>query len=253
MNGSGVSGRTYNGTQLQSFRIVKQADGSWGIRAFYLDRTFPQEPQARDAAAATSQGRAVDVDVLANASGTGTTQPLDLTATGTSKPANGTAAIVGGKVRYTPAAGFTGCDTLTYTVRDIFGRQSTATARVAVADVGNVVAQPVSGTALTVSGALVTGSAFQDGNAAQRFTLAPRGDRSSGAVTTTAYNGTQPQSLELVDLGDGTYALLTYYGSTQVPQTPVARTTAGATVQGGVTTVDVLATPPAPAAPTAGA
>ncbi|MFJ4188330.1 Ig-like domain-containing protein [Kitasatospora sp. NPDC089509] len=302
MNGSTVSGQAYNGTQPQSFELVRQADGSWGIRAFYPDHTVPQEPQARDSAAATSQGRAVDVDVLANASGTGTTQPLGLTITGSSKPANGTAALVGGKVRYTPAAGFTGCDTFTYTIRDIFGQQSTATARVAVADVDNAVAQPVSGTALTVSGVLVTGSAFQEGSAAQKFTLAPRGDgsteirnpatglvmtttvdgltvgatpslglatqrfsltpqndgstgvrntatgaaltvdRSSGAVSTGPYDGTQPQSLELIDLGDGTYALLAYYGSTQVPQTPVARTAAGATVQGGTTTIDVLAT-----------
>ncbi|MFJ9691539.1 Ig-like domain-containing protein [Kitasatospora sp. NPDC101183] len=302
MNGSTVSGQAYDGTQPQSFELVRQADGSWGIRAFYPDHTFPQEPQARDSAAATSKGRAVDVDVLANASGTGTTRPLDLTVTGASKPANGTTAIVDGRVRYTPAAGFTGCDTFTYTIRDIFGQRSTATARVAVADTNDAVAQPVSGTALTVSGVLVTGSAFQDGNAAQKFTLAPRGDgsteirnpatglvmtttvdgltvgaapslglatqrfsltpqndgstgirntatgaaitvdRSSGAVTTTPYNGTQPQSLELIDLGDGTYALLTYYGSTQLPQAPIARTAAGATTQGGTTTIDALAT-----------
>ncbi|MFF4813008.1 Ig-like domain-containing protein [Kitasatospora sp. NPDC001309] len=196
MNGSSVTGAAYNGTQSQSFELVQQADGSWGFRAFYPDHSYPQEPQARDDAAATDKGRAVDVDVLANDSGTGTTRPLGLTITGVSKPSSGTAAVSNGKVRYSPAAGFTGCDTFTYTIRDKFGQQSTATVRVAVSDVNDAVAQPISGTALTVSGVLITGSAYQDGNAAQKFTLAPRADGSteirnpaSGLVATTTLNG----------------------------------------------------------------
>jgi hypothetical protein len=49
------------------------------------------------------------------------------------QPANGTASIgTGGNVLYTPAAGFTGTSTFTYTVRDAKGAESTADVTVAV-------------------------------------------------------------------------------------------------------------------------
>ncbi|MFE7529403.1 Ig-like domain-containing protein [Kitasatospora sp. NPDC057542] len=300
MTNPSVSGQAYQGTQNQSFELVRQSDGSWGIRAFYPGPSvIPQAPQARNDAAATTESQPVDIDVLANDSGTGTTQPLDLTITSVSTPNSGTVDVVNGKIRYTPNSGFTGCDSFTYTIEDIFGQRSTATVRVAVSAVNNLTAQQISGTALTVSGNGFAGTLYQNGNDAQKFTLVHQNDGSwglrnpagglvlatnngsvnasyydgspsqsfslypqsdgstgirntysgdalsvdsnSGTVGSGPYTGVVPQSLELVDLGDGTYSVLTYYGSTQVPQFPIARTDGGSTVQGTATTIDVLA------------
>ncbi|MEL5956609.1 Ig-like domain-containing protein [Streptomyces sp. CLV115] len=226
MNGTSASGQTYKGTQDQSFELVRQGDGSWGIRAFYPGPRAPQAPQARNDGATTAAGQATDVNVLANDSGTGTTQPLDLTISSASAPANGTTRIVGGKVRYTPNAGFTGCDSFTYTIRDIFGQQSTATVHVAVSANNDATAQPISGTALTVSAGTFTGSPFQAGNTAQKFTLVPQGDGSTGirntatgrvlttigsAVSAAPYQGLASQSFDLTPQGDGSTGIRNTY------------------------------------------
>ncbi len=76
-----------------------------------------------DAATVAAGSSATMIDVLANdkdADGNA------LTITSITQPANGTASIVGGKVSYTPRAGFNGSDTLTYTVTDGFCGTKTA-------------------------------------------------------------------------------------------------------------------------------
>jgi len=74
-------------------------------------------PVANNDVAVTWIGLTIDIDVLAN----------DTDADGTINPgtlligygsANGTASIVGNKIRYTPNPGYTGTDTITYTVKD---------------------------------------------------------------------------------------------------------------------------------------
>ncbi|GGU67486.1 hypothetical protein GCM10010211_35990 [Streptomyces albospinus] len=59
-------------------------------------------------------------------------------------------------------------------------------------------------------------------------------------ISAQTFNGTQPQSLQLVDRGDGSYAVLDY-GSTRVPQQPVARDDAAQARPDAPVTVDVLA------------
>ena len=83
-------------------------------------------PQARDDAETTAEDTAVTVDVLANDSDP---DGDPLAVTGVSDPANGTAALLEGAVRYTPAPDFNGEDTFTYTISD---GSSTATATVTV-------------------------------------------------------------------------------------------------------------------------
>ena len=75
----------------------------------------------------TQQGNAVNVNVLANDS-----DPDGdvLAVSSVTAPANGTAAVVGNAVRYTPAAGYNGSDSFSYTVSD--GHGGTATANVDV-------------------------------------------------------------------------------------------------------------------------
>ncbi|MFD1494878.1 Ig-like domain-containing protein, partial [Streptosporangium lutulentum] len=81
--------------------------------------------RAVDDTAATKQGTAVSVPVLANDTATAPT------ISGVTQPANGTATISGGTVVYTPAAGLGGTDTFTYTVTTACGT-STATVTVTV-------------------------------------------------------------------------------------------------------------------------
>lgn len=68
------------------------------------------DPVAVDDAATTPEGTPVTIDVAAN--DLGTVLPPDVT----SQPANGTVALVGGVLVYTPAPGFVGTDTFTYRV-----------------------------------------------------------------------------------------------------------------------------------------
>ncbi|MFS1302585.1 Ig-like domain-containing protein [Streptosporangium longisporum] len=81
--------------------------------------------RAADDSATTRQATAVSVPVLANDTATAPT------ITGLTQPANGTAAISGNTVIYTPAAGLGGIDTFTYTITTACGT-STATVTVAV-------------------------------------------------------------------------------------------------------------------------
>ena len=84
----------------------------------------PPGLNAVDDAATTAAGTPVTINVLANDTGE------ELTLIQVSDPPNGTAAISGNAIVYTPAANFAGTDSFTYTIRDRFGR--TATARVTV-------------------------------------------------------------------------------------------------------------------------
>ncbi len=82
---------------------------------------------ADDAITVEFESSANLVDVLANDSDPdGDT----LTITAVSSPAHGTATITSGGISYTPAAGYSGADSFTYTISD--GRGGTATASVAV-------------------------------------------------------------------------------------------------------------------------
>lgn len=77
----------------------------------------------------TTVGTPVTVDVLAN----DTDANADaLTITSTTVPAHGTDSVVAGEIVYTPAAGYTGTDSFSYTISDGHGGTSTATVTVTV-------------------------------------------------------------------------------------------------------------------------
>lgn len=85
------------------------------------------DPVANDDTAALDVDSTILIDVLANDSDSdGDT----LTVTGVGPAANGTATIEGNQLRYVPDAGFTGVETLSYTVAD--GQGGTATANVQI-------------------------------------------------------------------------------------------------------------------------
>ncbi|HYF65275.1 MAG TPA: Ig-like domain-containing protein [Herpetosiphonaceae bacterium] len=86
-------------------------------------------PLAVADAASTGRGQAVDIAVLAN--DTDADQDA-LTITGLTAPAHGSVQIVGGTVRYAPAAGYVGSDSFGYTVSDGVGGTASATVTVSV-------------------------------------------------------------------------------------------------------------------------
>jgi large repetitive protein len=86
-------------------------------------------PVAAPDAAVTAYGSSATIEVLKNDTDA---EGDPLTITGVSRPTNGTASILGSSVRYAPATGFSGVDTLTYTIIDGFGGTATGTVTVTV-------------------------------------------------------------------------------------------------------------------------
>ncbi|MFV0360713.1 Ig-like domain-containing protein [Tropicimonas sp.] len=116
----------FSGNDTFSYTI---SDGNGGTDTATVSVTVAEKPNtAPDAvndSANVVPGGTVTVDVLANDSDADG-DALSIASVG--RPSNGTASIVDGKIVYTPNAGFTGADSVTYTVSD--GQGSTDTARV---------------------------------------------------------------------------------------------------------------------------
>ncbi|MFN8124286.1 MAG: Ig-like domain-containing protein [Thermoleophilia bacterium] len=113
---------SYAGSDTFTYRV----NGSATPATVTVTVTPPAAPQAADDTVTAGPGDPVEIDVTANDSG------ADLTLTGVTQPGNGTVTISGGRAVYTPAPGFLGDDTFTYTVTDAVGNTSTATVRVTV-------------------------------------------------------------------------------------------------------------------------
>ncbi|HEX8003698.1 MAG TPA: Ig-like domain-containing protein [Mycobacteriales bacterium] len=121
-------------------------------------------PVAADDTATTAFGAAVTIPVLANDVDTDA-----LTVTATSTPAHGSVAVVAGGVTYTPAPGFSGTDSFTYTACDPTDACDGATVTVTVAPKPNAAPVADAGSdASTLPPALVhldgTGSSDPDGD-----------------------------------------------------------------------------------------
>ncbi len=93
-------------------------DGGSEPNLLSLTSTYgPTAPDAVDDSATTNEDTFVDVDVLANDSDVnGNLNAASLSVA--TQPSNGTASVVGGQVRYTPASNFNGTDSFTYQVCD---------------------------------------------------------------------------------------------------------------------------------------
>jgi len=92
-------------------------------------------PIAVNDIASTLNTASVTVNVLNN-----DTDPDNdtLTITKVTKPANGTATIVGNKIKYDPATNFRGNNTVTYTISDGHGHTATATLKIVVTGINRV-------------------------------------------------------------------------------------------------------------------
>ncbi len=121
-----------NGTTVISYTI---SDGYGLTATASITVTIGSNtaPVAAADTASTTAGAPVDVDVLANDSDANG-DPL-IISDAVLTAGSGTAIAVNGKLRFTPAAGFIGTATITYTVDD--GRGGTATATLTVTVTGN--------------------------------------------------------------------------------------------------------------------
>jgi outer membrane autotransporter protein len=137
----------------------------------------PPGLNAVDDAAATVAGTPVTIPVLANDSGTG------LTITNVTAPGNGSAAVNGNAITYTPNAGFANAsDSFIYTVTDSFGQSDTATVTVTVrARALNA----VNDTAATPAGAPVTIQVLAN-DVGSGVTITQVSTPSSGSATVNA-------------------------------------------------------------------
>ena len=122
---------TQTGTHTLTVRGLQITDV--GTYSFQLLEPPPNTPPvAADDAVETDEGIAVTVDVLGNDSDADGDL---LVINAVSQPGNGVAVIDNSAVTYTPAAGFVGIDSFTYTVVDGRGGSAEATVTVTVREV----------------------------------------------------------------------------------------------------------------------
>lgn len=113
---------------------VRDTDGhtATGMVAItVLAPTLP--PVAQNDSATTSKDVPVTIAILANDTGS------TIAVTSVGAAAHGTAMIAGTAVLYTPASGYTGADSFTYTIIDASGATATATVSVTIGAGGDVV------------------------------------------------------------------------------------------------------------------
>ena len=104
-----------------------------------MGETTNSQPVAVGNSATTALNTAVTINVLANDSDPDN-DPL--TVTGTTTPAHGTAVVnANNTITYTPATGYTGPDSFTYSISDGRGGTASATVSITVSPAGN--SQPV--------------------------------------------------------------------------------------------------------------
>jgi hypothetical protein len=220
--------------------------GGWDIGAYeYASTTSNRPPVAVADSATTAEDSAVDVNVLANDSDPDGDAVSLLSIT---TPAHGQAAIVAGRVRYTPAANYSGPDSFTYTAGD--GRGGTATATVtinvsAVNDpptVGSLAASPATATQGTPVSLVANGVGDVDGTVASvafyrdtnlNGVLDPAADLLLGTDASSA--GGWSLALNTGNLAPGAYTLF-------------ARATDNAGAPGNVASATLTITTPAPPA-----
>ncbi len=209
--------------------------------------TPPAAPVAGAASASTTAGAPVLIDVLANDTGTG------LVLAGVTAPDDGTAAIQGNQVVYTPATGFTGADSFSYTVRDASGLTATGAVAVTVNAAASVPPAPVAGSAAanTTAGTSVLIDVLAD-DTGTGLVLTAVGPAAHGVATienqrvrytpATGFVGADAFSYTVTDSNG-----LTATGAAAVtvtaaaPAAPVAGATTATTAAGTPVLVNVLA------------
>ena len=119
----------FSGTDQFTYR-AQDASATSSPATVTITVTFVNNaPNAVDDTATTSQGHAITIAVLANDTDV---EGDALSVTSLTQPANGTAAVAGNAVTYTPNASFSGTDQFTYRARDATANSAPATVTVTV-------------------------------------------------------------------------------------------------------------------------
>ncbi|EKE75966.1 Ig-like domain-containing protein [Gallaecimonas xiamenensis] len=140
----------FSGTETFNYSVSDGKGGSASASVSVAVSAANRAPVAQADSAATNAGQSVTIPVLANDSDPdGDT----LTITGTSG-VNGSASIVGSSIVFTPASGFSGTETFTYSISDGKGGNASATVSVNVAAV-NRAPVAVNDSATTSGGSVV--------------------------------------------------------------------------------------------------
>ena len=189
-NGDGTATYTpntgFSGTDTFNYTIADQ-NGQQSTASVSVTVAAVTLPTAVNDSATTQAGTAITIDVLSNdsdPSGSG------ISVVSVTSPAHGTAVNnSGASVTYTPAAGHTGPDRFSYTIRNANGETASATVDMTVV-------------AATVPVAVADSAATSPGTAVKIDLLAndqaPQGQQISVASVTTPQHGTA------VNNGDGT-------------------------------------------------
>ena len=182
----------FNGSDSFTYQII---DGNGGVDTATVTLTVTpvnDAPVANDDSSSTAEDTAVTINVTGN--DTDIDGTLDLTSIVTVGPANGSLLDNGdGTITYTPALGFSGSDSFTYTITDNEGLVSnSATVSITIGDVNDApvatddIATTLEDTAATID--LTVNDMDSDGTI----------DATTLAIVTVPANGS------LVNNGDGT-------------------------------------------------
>jgi hypothetical protein len=219
----------YVGSDTFTYTIVDTAGNS---SVGTVTVTMGAGPSAADDTAIIVAGDSASIDVLANDTGTG------LSVTGATNGGHGTVAIVAGQPVYSPATGFSGTDTFTYTGKDAGNHPISATVTVtvtpkAVSDVATVV-NSASVSVDVVQNDLGTGNVVTDTTDGAHGTVAIVGGKPVYTSTGT-FSGTDAFSYTITDA-----ALHTDTSTVTVTVLPRAVADAVTVVNGSSVTANVL-------------
>lgn len=205
-------------------------------------------PQAADDAVSTPEDTAATIDVLNNdTDADGDTLTIDTVTT----PANGSTAIQGSSVVYTPDNDFSGTNSFTYTISDADGETDTATVTVTVTDV-NVAPSADNDTASTQEDTAVTIDVLENDSDPDGDTLSIDGAGSPGNGSTsvvgnsivytpdTGFSGTDSFSYTVSDPAGLIDTATVTVTVTNVNAAPVASNDTANTPEDTAVTIDVL-------------
>lgn len=123
----------YVGTEVFSYSISDGNGGNASANVTVTVNSTNTAPVAQNDTAATTEGNAVTIAVLAN----DTDADGDTLTISNTSGVNGSAAISGDNIIFTPASGFSGTETFSYTINDGNGATDTASVTVTVTAVSS--------------------------------------------------------------------------------------------------------------------
>jgi hypothetical protein len=133
----------FNGADSFGYTLT-DANGNADTATVSITVSQTATPTANDDSASTEQDTPIVIDVLANDSFGADGQPATPVSVSGPTAELGTVAVNGdNKIAYTPATGYSGTDTFTYTIEDVSGDIATATVTVVVAQAGAVDSVPL--------------------------------------------------------------------------------------------------------------